>query len=169
MDIKLPTFTMEIVTAQFLYRGAMQPRGELFTFLNDRRYLSFHIIEAMFRPMAADYRVHTLKQAGININWRTITYMALLDKSDIERVQLLQSKRPVTFYTENLAIRGYFHVNLDAHENDLLDETRDFWAVTEASVLPLRTLVSTPTQHVPLLALNRHQIESYHVYQSKET
>lgn len=164
MEIQLPTFKIEVLTPQFLYRGSMQPRGELFTFLNDRRFLTFHIMEAVFAPLAAGYRINALKQAGINVNWRNFIYLALLDKENIERVQLLQSERPLTFYTRDLAIRGSLRVNLDAHDNDLLDETRDFLAVTDAEIVPLHPLAAAPTRAVPLLALNRHQIESYHVY-----
>ncbi|MCB9423230.1 MAG: hypothetical protein H6667_25765 [Ardenticatenaceae bacterium] len=167
MELQLPTFSTEIVTAQFLYRGKLQPRGELFTFLNDRRYLNFHMREATFHPLPEGYRVNTLKQDGINVNWRDILYIALLHEANMERVQLLQSGRPVTFYLQNLAIRGNLRVNPDAHDNDLLDETRDFLAVTDANIVPLHPVAAVPASTVPLLALNRHQIESYHVYQPK--
>jgi hypothetical protein len=167
MEIQLPSFKMEAVTDQCLYRGILQPRGELFTFINDRRYLTFTFTETAFHPLQKNYRVSTIKQAAINVNWQKIIYLAMLDQEDMERVQLLQSGRPVTFYTFNLAIRGNLRVNLDAHENDLLDETRDFLAVTEADILPLRPLAVAPAKHVPLIALNRRQIESYHVYQPK--
>jgi hypothetical protein len=110
-----------------------------------------------------------LKQDDINVNWRHIVYVALLDEADLEHVQLLQSGRLVTFYMQNLAIRGNLRVNPDAHEHDLLDETRDFLSVTDASVYPVRPLTVNPTSHVPLLALNRHLIESYHVYEPKES
>ena len=167
MELQLPTLKIEVVTSQFLYHGLIQSRGELFTFLNDRRYYTFHIMDAAFRPLLEGYRINSLKQAGINVSWQDILYIALLQKEDLERVQLLQSERPVTFYMRNLAIRGNLRVNPDAHENDLLDETRDFLAVTEASIFSLRSLAMNPTARVPLLALNRHQIESYHVYQPK--
>lgn len=167
MEIQLPTFKIEVITPQFLYRGTFQPRGELFTFLNDRRHLTFHFVETTFSPMALGYRINALKQTGINVNWRNIISISVLDKEDLERVQLLQSDRPVAFYTRDLAIRGNLRVNLDSHDNDLLDETRDFLAVTDANVLPLHPLAVNPTPHVPLLVLNRHQIESYHVYQPK--
>ena len=168
MEIQLPTIKIEAITPQFLYRSMLQSRGELFTFLNDRRYLTFHFTEAAFSPIATGYRVSTLKQTSINVPWRNIIYIALLNKEDLEGVQLMQSGRPVTFYTRDLAIRGDLRVNLDAYENDLLDEQRDFFAVTDASILPLHSLAVTPAPRVPLLALNRHQIESYHVYQPKE-
>jgi hypothetical protein len=167
MDIQLPTLKIEAVTPQFLYQGILQPRGELFTYLNDRRYLTFHFTETVFGPIATGYRVSTLKQTGINVPWRNIIYIALLDKADLERVQFMQSGRPVAFYTRDLAIRGDLRVNPDAHENDLLDEQRDFFAVTDASILPLHSLALTPAPRVPLLAINRHQIESYHIYQPK--
>ncbi len=167
MDIQLATFSVEVVVSQFILQGQMQPRGELFTYLNDRRYLSFPFKDAKMIPMTDGYRIGALKQAGININWPMITYIALRDEGDLERIQFLQSKRPVAFYTDTIAIRGQLHVNLDAHENDLLDETRDFLAVTQAAIYPLRALTNKPTQRVPLIALNRRQILGYHVYEPK--
>jgi hypothetical protein len=125
------------------------------------------MMDVVLHPIASGFRVNAVKQAGININWHHIIYIALMDKTDLERVQLLQSERPVTFYTHNLAIRGNLRVNPDAHDHDLLDEMRDFLAVTDASVLPLCSAAAAPSPRVPLLALNRHQIESYHVYQPK--
>lgn len=169
MEIQLPTIKVEAITPQFLYRSMFQLRGELFTFLNDRRYLTFHFMESAFSPLATGYRVSTLKQTGINVPWRNIIYIALLNNEDLAGIQLMQSSRPVTFYTRDVAIRGDLRVNLDAYENDLLDEQRDFFAVTDASILPLHSLAVTPASRVPLLALNRHQIESYHVYQPKES
>ena len=167
MELQLPTFKIEAVTAQFIYRGILQPRGELFTFLNDRRFLTFQITEVAFHPVAAGYRINTLKQASINVNWREIIYLAILEQEDLERIQFLQSERPVTFYTCNLAVRGSLRVNPDALDNDLLDDLRDFVAVTDANILPLCPLALNPASHVPLLAFNRHQIESYHVYRPK--
>ncbi|MEJ2746689.1 MAG: hypothetical protein P8183_02050 [Anaerolineae bacterium] len=169
MELQLPTFSTEIITAQFLYRGTLQPRGEFFTFLNDRRYLTFQMMDAVFHPLSEGYRINTLKQENINVNWQAISYVALLDETNLERIQLLQSGRLVAFYMQNLAIRGNLRVNLDAHDNDLLDETRDFLAVTEASIVPLRSLAVNPTPRVPLLALNRRLIESYHVYHAQES
>lgn len=169
MEIKLATFPIEVITPQFLYWGNLQPRGELFTYLNDRRYLTFNFLDAEFKPMPNDYRIPAIKQENININWRTITYIALLNETDLAAVQLLQSKRPVTFYTDFLAIRGNLHINPDAHENDLVDEARDFIAVSDAAVYPMRALKSMPKQRIPLIALNRHHILSYHTYQPKDS
>ncbi len=168
LKIKLATFDVEVLTAQFLLRGSFQPRGELFTFLNDRRHSSFHFSDTKMMPTLTDYRIGTIKQEGININWHMIAYIACQEEGDIEQVQFVQSKRPVTFYTDTNAIRGNLHVNLDAHENDLLDETRDFLAVTEAAIYPMRALTNKPTRHVPLIALNRHRVIGYHVYQPKD-
>ncbi len=165
MELKLATFDVEVVTAQFLLHGSFQPRGELFTYLNDRRYLSFHFDNVEFIPILAGYRVKAIKQASLNMNWRMVTYIAWLEGANLEGIQLLQSKRPVTFYTNTLAIRGNLHVNLDAYENDLIDETRDFLAVSDAAVYPLRSLAAKPTQKLPLMGLNRHHILGYHVYE----
>lgn len=165
MEFQLPTFTIEAVTSHFLLRGNFQPRGEFFTYINDRRYLSFNFAQAEFSPMPSGYRLNVIKQESLNINWRMVTYIGLTAAADLERIQFLQSKRPITFYTDLLAIRGNLHVNLDAHENDLLDETRDFLAVTAAAVYPMRSLATKPTRELPLMALNRHHVLGYHGYE----
>lgn len=167
MELQLPILKIEAISNQFLYRGNLQPRGEFLTFLNDRRFLTYHFTEAAFYPLMDGYRVNTIKLEAINVKWTDLIYIALRDEADVERVQLMQASRPVTFYTRDLAIRGNFHVNPDAHENDLLDETRTFIGVSDAMIYPLRQLVAKPMQRVPLLALNWQRIESYHVYQPK--
>ena len=169
MELQLPILNIEAVTPQYLYRGKIQPRGELFTFLNDRRYLTYSFIETTFHPLMDGYRINAMKPEVINVKWDNLIYLSILDEADLGRVQLLQSSRPVTFYTRDLAIRGNLRVNADAHENDLLDETRNFLAVSEAAIFPLHPMAATPTPRVPLLALNWNQIESYHVYQPRES
>lgn len=167
MELNLTSFVVETITPQFLLRGNFEPRGDLFFFLNDRRHLFFHFSDVIFRPALADYQVNAIQRPSMNISWRQIIYMALLETDDVKDLQILQSKRSVVFYTDMLAIRGALHVNPDAHEQDLVDETRDFVVVTEATIYPLRPMKSTPTQKAPLLALNRHHILGYHLDEAK--
>jgi hypothetical protein len=169
MELQLPIIKIEAITPQFLYRGKLQPRGELFTFLNDRRFLTYHFMETAFHPLMDGYRINTIKPEVINVKWTNLIYIALVDEADMECAQLMQFGRPVTFYTRDLAIRGNLRVNPDSHENDLIDETRSFLGVSDATIFPLHPLAVTPTQRVPMLALNWQQIESYHVYQPKES
>ncbi|GAB4274255.1 MAG: hypothetical protein Kow0080_22440 [Candidatus Promineifilaceae bacterium] len=169
MDLQLPTFNVEVLAPPFLLQAKFQPRGSFFIYLNDPRYLSFHFNDTKMSSIFPNYRIKTLKQDGMNLNRHMITYIALQEKADLERVQYLHSHRPITIYTENVVIRGCFHVNPDANENDLLDETRDFLTVSEADVYPIRPLTHTPTRHVPMLAINSQHILGYHAHEPEKT
>ncbi len=169
MELKFTSFAVETITPQFLLNGRFQPRGDLFIYLNDRRHLFFHFSETVFRPMLAAYQVNPVKLPDMNISWRHIVYMSLLEEDILENLQILQSKRPVAFYTDRFAIRGALHVNPDAHEQDLVDETRDFLVVTDAMIYPLRPVKAVPSKKAPLLALNRHHILGYHIVKPKDT
>ncbi len=169
MDLNLPVFNVEVLAPPFLLQAKFQPRGSFFIYLNDPRYLSFHFNDTKMNSIFPDYRIKTLKQTGMNLNRHMITYIALQESSDLEKVQYLHSNRPITIYTENVVIRGCFHVNPDANENDLLDETRDFLTVSEAAVYPIRPLTHTPTRHIPMLAINSQHILGYHVYEPEKT
>jgi hypothetical protein len=76
----------------------------------------------------------------------------------------LQSKRPVVFYTSHFAIQGQLHANPDARDDDLLDDARDYAALSEVTLFPLRQLGATGlSRKAPLLLINQQHIQTYHV------
>lgn len=86
-----------------------------------------------------------------------------MSDEDAQGEQLLASKRPTAFYVGTFVIQGQLHVNQDARDQDLLDETKDFFAISEASVYPINKVMTTPTRRVPLLYLSRTMVQGYHV------
>lgn len=163
MEITFDTYKVETMMANFLLRGDLQPRGDLMVFLNDQTYSHFTFDEAELLPLATGYQVRSIRQPAVNVNRDTIAFISALEEGQADKVQILQSKRPVVFYTELLAIRGYLHVNPDMRDDDLLDQMHDFFAITGASIFPLRSLANTPRREVPFLAVNRNVIFAYHV------
>lgn len=162
MEIKLDTINVEIVTSNFAINGGFQPRGELMTNLNDKRYTFFSAVDAILRPQLAGYQVKSVPQPTFSINRNLIVYFAVKDAEYVEKIQIMQAKREIVIYTDNLAIRGNFHVNPDARDTDLFDETRDFSAMTDVSIYPLRSMTNPPVRTVPFLGINWHHVTAYH-------
>lgn len=166
--LQLDAYPVDVSTGNFLVRGQIQPRGDLFTYLNDRSRASYPIVQAQFMADGPEYKVSAIKQASITVTQAHIAFMALLNEEDAAQVQFVQASRPVVFYTNWFAMRGNLHVHGEARDDDLMEPTKDFFAVTEASVYPIRPNAHAPHRHYPLLALNRKGIVGYHIYQAEE-
>ncbi len=166
-ELKLPTFRVEVIIPGFLVRAAFQPKGDLLIFMNDQRYDVVPFEEAEMYPIMSDAQVKGMKQEMITLNKKFISAIALQEEAYLENVMLLASKRPFVFYTEWFAIRGHLHINADARDEDVFDETKDYFGITDASIYPLRALRKAPTRKVPLLTLNRHAVYAYHPYTVK--
>lgn len=162
-EISLTSYQVEAFSADFLLRGEFKPRGPFLIYINDRArsFAPFDDIELF--PVATDRQVKGIKQAVMVVNKTNLQIISLLKAEQLQSVQLLQTKRPVVFYTSHLAVQGQLHVNSDARDDDLLDDTREYFAVTEATVYPLRAMAVSPTRQVSLLMINRLHIQSYHV------
>jgi hypothetical protein len=85
------------------------------------------------------------------------------DETDAQNEQLLATTRPVAIYTGFFVIQGQLHVNADARDQDLFDETKDYFAMSDASIYPIKKVLTPPTRNVPLLYLSRALIQVYHV------
>ncbi|MCA9981262.1 MAG: hypothetical protein KDD89_10515 [Anaerolineales bacterium] len=164
MELVLPSYTFEAVTTDFLFRGTFQPRGEIMTFTNDPRYVYYTFNDIEMFPINKGYQINCIKQPVINVNRDKLFFISLPKPEEAKKVQVLAAKRPVVFYSESFAVRGYLHTNSDYPDNDLLDEARDFFPMSDATIFPLKAVPTLVTRQVPLLVLNRHQATGYHVY-----
>jgi len=162
MELKLDTIDVEITTPDFTVNGGFKPIGELMTYLNDKRYTFFSLIDAEMRPQETGYQVKNIPQPIFNINRNAIIYFAVKNAEYLSKIQIMQAKREIVVYTNSLAIRGNFHVNPDARDTDLFDETRDFYAITDASIYPLRSMANPPVRKVPFIGINWHHVTAYH-------
>ena len=162
MELKLETIAAEIVTDHFIINGGYQPRGELMTNLNDKRFTFFNISDVALRPQLVGYQIKSIPQPSFNINRNSIVYFAVKKAEYLKKIQIMQAKREVVIYTSNLAIRGDFHSNPDARDTDLFDETRDFAAMTDISIYPIRQTANAPIRTIPFLAISWRHVVAYH-------
>lgn len=163
-ELKLDTFQTEAVLPDYLFRADLRPRGSMLTYMNDRGRPFIPFENAELFSLAADRQVGGLRQSGImTVNKSAILLLSLLKEEQAEKVQLLAAKRPVVFYVGFFAVQGQLHVNQDAHDEDVLEETKDFFALSQVSIYPLRPVATAPTRQVPLLLINRVRVQAYHV------
>jgi hypothetical protein len=166
-ELQLKTFQAEVILEDYLLRAKLQPRGSMLVYLNDKQRAFLPFEEAEICPLAVERQVNSIKQPVIVVNKRYLKLLLLTSGEEAQREQLLASKRPVTFYTGIFVIQGQLHVNADARDQDLLDETKDFFAMSDASIYPIRKVLTPPTRHVPLLFLSRSLVQVYHVVEKK--
>ena len=162
-ELQLKTYQAEVVLEDYLIKAKIQPRGSMLVYLNDKQrpFLPFDDVEIY--PLAVERQVACIKQPNIVVNKKYLKVLVVPDEADAQNEQLLTSKRPTAIYTGFFVIQGQLHVNADARDQDLLDETKDFFAVTEASIYPVRKVLTPPTRSVPLLYLSRGLVQGYHV------
>jgi hypothetical protein len=162
-NIELATFTVEAILEDYLVKGDLKPRGPFLQYLNDENwsYIPFNNCElAQLNP---DRKVGAIRQELVSLNKEQLAIVSVLHVPESADLQMVATKRPVLFYVRNFAIRGCLHVSEDVPDEDLLDETRDFYGVSNASVYPMAPVATSPTSSVPLLAINRTVIQAYHI------
>ncbi|MCA9873738.1 MAG: hypothetical protein KC441_08785 [Anaerolineales bacterium] len=160
--IKLESWHIELGIPGFLVRATIQPRGDLMIYLNNQTYTSFTFNDVELLPLGADYQIKGVKQAMMNVNRQAISFMTVTEPDKASKVQLLQSKRPIVFYTEWFAVRGDLHVNTETPDENLLDDKFEFFMITEATIYPLRAVNHRPLAKAPAVAFNRKAILAYH-------
>lgn len=161
-ELTLPTYQVEAFSADFIYRANFKPRGAFLIYMNDRTRSFVPFEEVELFPVAPDRQVKGIKQGLMVVNKTNLQMISVASAEQAQSVQVLQAKRPAVFYTSHLAVQGQLHVNPDARDDDLLDDTRDYFALSEATVYPLRAMAVAPTRQAPLILLNRLHIQSYH-------
>lgn len=164
MELVLPTYSFEAVTADFIFRGTFQPRGEVLTYTNDPRYVYYSFEDVEMFPVNKGYQINCIKQPIMNVGREKIIFLSLKEPEEADRVQMLAAKRPVVVYTDSFAVRGFMHVNPDFNDNDLIEDTKDFLPLSKATIFPLKPIAGPLTKQVPVLVINRHQTTAYHVY-----
>jgi hypothetical protein len=160
----IPTFHTEAVTTDYLIRGRFQPLGGVVAFLNDRsrRFTSF--LETELLPLQVDRQMGAIKREEMTLHKNRFILLSFLEEGEVSEIQIMPSYRPVIFYLDHVAVHGDLHVNADAKDNDLLDELKDFYPLTNSSIFPIHPLAAKPTRQVPLCFVNMRYIYAYHVH-----
>lgn len=162
-DLNRPLLQVEAVLSDFLLRGSLTPLGELLNFLNDRRRGAFTFAACELLPLSPERQLKGIKQDTLTVNRSQLVTLALLDEAQAAAERLLKASRPVVFYTAQFAIQGELHVNVDARDSDLMDDSRDFYPLSQATLFSLRPIAQPLTRQVPLLMLQRAQVQAYHL------
>lgn len=160
-ELQLATLTAEWLLEDYLVGGTFQPIGDVGVFLNDRTRAYVQVSGAAVRPLAPDRQVAGPAGVTIQVARSKILAVSLVKGEEAAEVRRLAASRAATFYVGPYAIRGQVHVNADARDEDLLDDARDFYPVSDAQVFPLRPLANVPSGRVPLLFINRLHLPLY--------
>lgn len=163
MELKLPVYRVEVGLKSFLIRGDFQPRGDFVIYLNDSAHTYLRFEKVSLSPIYPDYQIRAITQPFISVNRRNIVYVAVLQSEQAELIQVMQSKRAVIFYTDWCAIQGNLHVNTESRDDDLLDRSREFYAVSDASIYPIRAINQSVASTAPCVLVNRQALTAYHV------
>lgn len=161
---QLSSYNVEVGVHNFLLKGLFAPRSDFFVFINDPDHATYPFEEAQLLPLDVTYQVSGIRQNLINLNRDMVAFISVLETRQTERLQYVQASRRVVFYTEWFAIRGELHVHGEARDDDLLDTSHDFFALTHAEIHPLRPIAVKITRKMPFVAINRHRILAYNVY-----
>lgn len=165
LERSLATYQVETLSADYWVRGHFQPLGELAVFLNDRRRDFIRLDEVELVPMDADRQLRGIHRKTVNLHKHGLVVFSLAVAEEAQKVQILAAKRPVVFYLGSLIVRGDLHVNVDALDEDLLDETRDFHPVTGATIFSIKHAAAPFAREVPLLFVNRAGVQGYHLHE----
>lgn len=161
-NIELATFPVEVILQDYLLKADLKPRGPFIQYLNDRNWSYIPFYNCEFAQLDPERKVGAIRQDLISLNKEQLAIISVLHVPDFADLQLVATKRAVLFYVRNFAVQGNLHVSEDLPNEDLLDDTRDFYGVSDASVYPVVPVATPLTSNVPLLAINRTIIQAYH-------
>ncbi len=162
--IQFDSMAVEVDAHNFLIRGEFIPKGDFFVFLNDHNHATYAFSNVQMLPLSAEYQVSGIRQDSININRDFISFISVLKPEDVNKLHFVQASFKVVFYTVWFAILGNLHVHGEAHVDDLLDTEHDFFAVTDASIHPVRSISAKIERKVPFIAINRNRVLGYHMH-----
>lgn len=164
LERSLATYRVEAFSANYLLRAQFKPLGELPIYLNDRRRDFVRFDEVEITALAGDRQMRAIHREMLSFNKRSLLVLAVVEPSQAEGVQILAAERPVVIYLGSLIVRGQLHVNIDASAEDLLDDARDFYPISEANVYHLHGATPAYAREVPLLFVNRRLVQGYHLH-----
>jgi len=162
-NIELATFTVEAILEDYLVKGDLKPRGPFLQYLNDQNWSYIPFNNCELAQLDPERKVGAIRPELVSLNKERLAIISVLQVPENAELHLVTTKRPVLFYVRNFAVRGSLHVSDDVPDEDLLDETRDFYGISDASVYPVVPVATSPTSNVPLLAINRTLIQGYHI------
>lgn len=166
-ELQLPVYKVEMLMPGYVLRADFQPKGDMIIFMNDRRYSVIRCDNVELFPIMPDAQVRGVKQEMMAVTKSYIQGMSVLEKDKLENLQVMASKRPFVVYTEWYAIQGDLHTNPDSRDEDVFDETKNFFAMTDVIIFPIRGVRKAPTRQVPFLAINQTSVLAYHPHHSK--
>jgi hypothetical protein len=165
LELQLTTYHIEFMLPDYWARADFKPLGAMVSYINDRTRSNVRFEEIELMPMAADRQVGSIKQSKVTVEKQNLVLISVPDHEEAQSIQVLQTKRPVIFYTSHFAVQGQLHANQDSRDDDLLDDARDYAALSEVTLFPLRQLGPTAiTRKIPLLLLNQSYVQTYHVH-----
>lgn len=162
LERSLDTYRVECFTADFHLRAQLTPLGELLVFLNDRRREFLHLDAVELQSLAADRQLRGIQREVLNVSKTNLMAVSVLDEAEAQRVQVIAARRPVVLYLGPLIVRGQLHVNVDASGDDLMDDSRDFYPISQANIFTVRATPPQYTREVPLFLVNRSLVQAYH-------
>lgn len=163
LERSLATYGVEVFAADYLLRAQFKPLGELLVFLNDRQREFVRLDEVELLSLSAERQLRAIQREAVSVNKHSLLLISVPDGTQAERVQVIAGHRPVVFYLGPLIVRGQLHVNVDAVPDDLLDDTRDFYPVSDANIYYVRATAPKYTREVPLVLVNRRLVQAYHI------
>lgn len=160
----ITTYITEALTGDYLLRGRFQPLGGVFAYMNDHSRRFSLMLDIELLPLAVDRQAGAIKREEMTVNKSRFVLLSFLDEVQVREIQIMSSHRPVILYLDHVAVQGELHINADANDRDLLDETKNFYPLTNASIYPVHPLAAKPARQVPLCFVNTKYIYAYHVH-----
>jgi hypothetical protein len=162
MELHLPTYSLEVFTANYHISGSMQPRGPISVFINDVQYPCLALTDASVQPLMSGAKVGTMQSAEIYIPKTEIQIVVVNDLAPAD-AQLLTGKKPLIVFTDTYVMRGNFHTGPETKPIDL------FWfgggpcyGATDVNIFGVRPLAREINIQAPIAYIHRSAVQSFY-------
>ncbi len=154
---------VQILTADFQFRGQLEVVGALLTFINDPIRDSFSLSDAHLTPLTPGSPLKGFFRPHIVVRRPHIAFLYFTSAETRASFQLLARRELLVAYTPVAVCRGYFHMSAEANLRDFLDAGQaSLFAVSEARLFPLVEFPAPFPLETELLMVGRAQLQSYH-------
>lgn len=155
-------YSIDILTADYLFHGFVEPIGMLMTYLDSPERANILLKQVTATGLGSDSAVQSIKIKELWVRRSDITAI-MVNEADLEgAVQNLPAQEKLRVFLPRFVVQGIFTHGEDTRVGDMFEVLKGTWASAHNNlVLPLTSLRSQIFREAPFLLINKQHIRFY--------
>jgi len=160
-------YNVEMVTAQYLLSGKLEPFGALMIYLNHPERVTFLVRDVTATALDAANVAHVFHTDELWVYRRDISLLHPRETLSPSTMQLLPAKEKVRLVLPRFVVQATVYRGTDTAVGDMFDALSGYWIMaTETQIFPLQPVAAPVFREAHQLLINRAYVQSYQVLKS---